>query len=284
MGKDSKIKASFDFLRERAMSEDKSFTINELSIASKWSDKTVRTYISKHLSEFVSKGKNPNGYKVKTRIIDVSYSDYVSLFKQSDVLAPNYREYRYSEVVVYELFLPLTCEDKLRRALDKLFYKDIVIDRFRSIGSEKLQKIFSNFTEKTEQEYLEELTTFISQRFGGYSISHVYGRFRADELSTKVRAREIEDAGGNYLIDETTAVVRFIIPLHGTELVISESGHENQIPLQLDVEQELKQIEWSFQTIFISAILNTVGQEEIWVLESGKRHQLIRFVATGRSS
>jgi hypothetical protein len=284
VGKDTKIRASFDFLRERARSEDKSFTLSELSTASKWTEKTARAYISKHLSEFVLKGKQINSYEVNTRIIDVQYFDYVSLFKQSDVLAPNYHEHRYSDVVVYELFLPLTCEDKLRRALEKLFYKDIVIDRFKSIGFDELKNVFEKNIGKNNQEYLEELATFISQRFGGYSISHVSGRFRSDELSTKMRAREIEDAGGSYLIDETTAVVRFIIPLHATEEIVSASTQVSQMPLKLNVEQELKQVEWSFRAIFVSAILNTVGQEEIWVLESGKRNQLIRFVAVGKNS
>ncbi len=132
----------------------------------------------------------------------------------------------------------------------------------------------------SDDAYLDGLCNFISQKFGGYSISHVDGRFRSADLETKTKARKKEDEGNSYLIDETTAVVRFIIPLHSTEFTVQEAESDTQLPLSLNIDKELKQIEWTFRTLFVDAILNTVGQEQIWVLESGKRHQLVTFVAT----
>ncbi len=143
MKNDEKIKAPYNFLLDKAKSKQKTFTLHELSNVSNWTTKTAKTYISKHLSQFVSKGKQRDTYFVNTKIIDVQYTEYTSLFKQSDVLAPKYKEKRYSEVVDYELFLPLSCEVKLKRALENLFYKDIVIERFKNMGLEKSAECLS---------------------------------------------------------------------------------------------------------------------------------------------
>jgi hypothetical protein len=45
----------------------------------------------------------------------------------------------------------------------------------------------------------------------GYSVMHVAGRFREPSQERNVRANAVSDQ--KYLIDETTAVVRFIIPV-----------------------------------------------------------------------
>ncbi len=277
--KDEKIRASYDFLREKAKSKQKTFTLHELLDATRWAENTVTTYISKHLSEFVAKDRKSDKYIVNTKIIDVQYTEYISLFKQSDVLAPKYNEKRYSEVVDYELLLPLTCEGKLKRALENLFYKDMVIDRFKNIGLEKIRKVFEQKPDISDDAFLDDLCNFVSERFGGYSISHVDGRFRDRNLETKAKARKKEDEGEGYLIDETTAVVRFIVPLYTTGFDIRDIESDMQLPLGLEVDIELKQIEWVFRTLFIDAILNTVGQAQIWILEGGKRHQLITFIA-----
>ena len=61
---------------------------------------------------------------------------------------------------------------------------------------------------------------FIKDRLVGYSISHVSGRFRSGPLLTQQEASAQEKKGRRYLIDETTAVTRFIFPYSSdTELV-----------------------------------------------------------------
>jgi hypothetical protein len=204
---------------------------------------------------------------------------------------PDYNEYQHPDVVVYELFLPLTCEDKLRRALDKLFYRDTVYKKLQNIGLEKLRGVFKQRVE-LDDSYLEELCEFVGDKFGGYSISHVYGRFRASELQTRSEAvRKLIKEEEDYLVDETTAVVKFIIPIQVTKSLVGSEESETSPQLSLglqnkvgEVDREVQQIEWVFRNLFIATILHTVGQEQIWVLESGRRCQLIRYVAANRDN
>ena len=102
----------------------------------------------------------------------------------------------------------------------------------------------------TDDAYFGSILDFIKDRFVGYSISHVDGRFRSDTLLTQDQAAALQKRGERYLVDETTAVTRFIFPYQ-------DAG-------------ELAKIKFLFQTLFIRSIIQLVnGEEQIWMVESG---------------
>lgn len=290
MKKDEMIRASFDFLREKA-NKGEGITATELAERTGWTQLNARTNISKRIRPFLEEDRKHSGhFKVKANILDIDYTNYASLFKQADVLVRNYDERHHPDVVVYELFMPLTCEDKLKRALDKLFYKDSILQKLRALETKQIRNIFPPKPNETDNEYYGRVCSLAGNRFGGYSISHVNGRFRDFNLGllTKTEAAETEDAKDkDYLMDETTANVRFIFPIDATEELVEYQ--EDGLPLQMQMEfpdmresvnDEHKQIQWLFRNLFMTTILNTIGQEQIWVLESGKRSQLTRFVVS----
>ncbi len=74
------------------------------------------------------------------------------------------------------------------------------------------------------------------------------------DMCTRVQAAEIEKRR-RYLIDETTAVTRFIFPCEDPD------------------DAEL--VRWFFWTLFVKSIIEVVnGEEEIWMVESGMRNRL----------
>ena len=80
------------------------------------------------------------------------------------------------------------------------------------------------------------------------------GRFRGEDLCTRAEAAALEKTG-RHLIDETTAVTRFIFPC--------------------DEPGEMKQVRWFFDRLFIQSIIEVVnGEDEIWMVESGMENRL----------
>ena len=88
--------------------------------------------------------------------------------------------------------------------------------------------------------------------------------------------------GQRYLVDETTAVVRFIVPLHqssdahqeGSEFLqaIAE-GPDGSLPQ--DELSELTQVRRAFFLLFTEAVVRTVkGEDQVWLLESGPENRL----------
>ena len=114
----------------------------------------------------------------------------------------------FDQVVVLEFYMPLTQEGTLRRTLDSLFYEDVIVPRLRRIGADRLKAVFGDGDETS---LVERATRFIDQKFRGYSIYRVDGRFRSGPLTTLRDAAEIARTG-TYLADETTAVCRFVFP------------------------------------------------------------------------
>ena len=287
MKKDEMIRASFEFLREKANKGEK-ITASELAESTGWTQSNARTNISKRLKQFLDEDKKrPGHYKVKA-IQDIDYVGYASLFKQADVLVRDYDERHHPDVVVNELFMPLTCENKLKRALDKLFYKDSILRKLKALEAKQIRNIFHPKPNETDEKYFSRVCTLAGNQFGGYSISHVSGRFRDFKLGllTKTEAAEAEETKDkDYLMDETTAIVRFIFPIGATEELVEYQ--EDGLPLQMQLEflemresvdDEHKQIQWLFRNLFMATILHIIDQDQIWVLESGRRSQLTRFV------
>lgn len=164
--------------------------------------------------------------------------------------ADTYAPTTYDDVVVLEFYLPLTQETALRRTLDSLFYEDAVVPRLRAIDPRGLNTLFGY---GDDDETLEAARQFIDDRFRGYSIYRVDGRFRSMPLTTMQHATEIARAG-TYLSDQTTAVCRFVFPCQ---------------------EGDAAKVRFLFDELFVAAITGQIeSEEEIWVVESGMRNQV----------
>jgi hypothetical protein len=114
---------------------------------------------------------------------------------------------------------------------------------------------------------------FISDKFVGYSVNHVNGRYKATEIKTMQEAfRGGAASAERYLVDETTAVVRFIFPCK------AETEEQENALLAAETptaEQEAKLIRWFFRQLFVQSILEVVNAEdEIWLLETGMQNCL----------
>jgi hypothetical protein len=172
--------------------------------------------------------------------------------------------------------MPLRNEEYLREALDMLFYKDSIKFRLKAVKLERLAQMFPKKENEDAEGHLERLCKWLSKKFVGYSVHHVNGRFRISRLKT--RAEAFDSCRKNtepYLADETTAVVKFVIPCgkaSDTRGALSD-GLVTEASKK-DVE-EAKRIRWFFNTLFVNSILEVVNAEdEIWLLESGMYNQL----------
>jgi hypothetical protein len=123
MKNDDKFQSAFEFLLDHAKN-GKPFKLDELVKASKWTPGTAKIYLSKKFSDLV---ENKNGvYHVTPEILRVRYEDFKDLYRQKQRLFTDYVRKIPQKVLVYEFFMPLSREDRLREALDNLFYKDTI--------------------------------------------------------------------------------------------------------------------------------------------------------------
>lgn len=184
-------------------------------------------------------------------------------------------------VVNYEFFMPVTHEKSLTEALDNLFFKDTIMDRINALGLEELQCQFPKTQGESDNNYLERLCEWFGDKFGGYSMSKVKGRFRMMPL--KARAAAIADAlqlREPYLADEETIVVRFIFKCgesktwecHGYDRGIDERPSAEA---EFQITQDAHWVQYFFWKFFVESIIKSVnGEAEIWLVESGMRHCL----------
>jgi hypothetical protein len=183
--------------------------------------------------------------------------------------ASRYERISYEAVAVFELLLPLTREAQLKQTLDNLFYADTVRRRIREIDVDELEKSVPKKSGESEQSYTERLIESVSKKFGGYSITHVNGRYRTREMISRAEAGELYAGGITYLDDETTAMVRFFIPIDAS----SEAR-----PHPDKVEREYREIAGLFFLLFVDTITRVVDEEEILLIESGYHERLHRYV------
>jgi len=209
------------------------------------------------------------------------WEKFRAFYSQSTKVKVNYIEEYYRNVMIFEFFMPLTSETDLRASLDELFYKDTVKLAIIKIPNNELNNAFNKEIEETEEQYIESVCEWISERFGGYSIGTVRGRFKMDDLKTFAEVALIRSRGMDYLIDETTAIVRFIFyvgnPVINRALFNIEQFNENQeeLEIQKGIQKEANQIRYIFKNLFVKSILELVdGEDEIWMLESGIRNRL----------
>lgn len=205
---DENQRAIFKFLLDHLRSQQP-FAKEHLRAVTDWSKKSFDTYWPKQLKALLV--ADGGQFRVAESFRPYStWKKFQRHVSQVRHVSSDYTYLAYPDVLIFEFFMPLANEEHLRLALDALFYKDWVLLRLKTIDQAKLAAQFPKCAEETPGAYLERICEWISKNFGGYSIYHVNGRFRAEKLSTTEEVVDIQEAGGRYLVDETTAVVRFI--------------------------------------------------------------------------
>jgi hypothetical protein len=124
---------------------------------------------------------------------------------------------------------------------------------------------------ESDADYIGRVCGVVSNLFGGYSISHVSGRFRAADIASRVEAAKRLAADERYLIDETTASVRFIVPLQDTREAshtLQNAYFDNSVPIAAIVSEKILQVHEPFFDLFVEAIVEPInGEDEIWLVE-----------------
>ena len=252
MADQTKQRAAHRFFTERLRTLEP-FTKDDVREVTGWSANALDTYWSKQFRGFMEE-VGDGAYRVRERFRQfLDWRKFRALVTQVKTLPPIYNPTTLDQVVVYEFYMPLTHESALRVTLESLFYKDAILPRLNRIGVDRMREHFEWLPTDDEERYVERVCGFVEEKFGGYSIYHVDGRFRAGRLSTQEEVTEINKTG-RYLIDETTAVSRFIFPC--------KNG-------------EPEKVRFLFKELFINAVTEQVsGEDEIWVVESGVRNQI----------
>jgi len=268
--KDSEIrfKRIFDFFLEHYAKKEP-FKLKELQNYVQFDKpETLDTYISKRLQDLLIKDpSNPSMFFIRDNFKLYSrYEVFRNLISQRARLIANYSKITYDKVLVYEFYLPMANERILKSCLDNLFYEDTIKFRLKTIPYIDLERIIKNIYENSE-EYFDSICKWISKKFFGYSIETVSGRFRAvDKIMSYAEAGNLLSTGNDYLIDETTAIVRFIFPI---EPPLDERG---DFTLELfdkeGVKEELDKVWFFFERLFVESILEIVnGEDQIWMIE-----------------
>jgi len=253
MADDTTQRAAHRFLLEHLQSQEP-FTKEEFREATGWEKPgTLNTYLSKHYKDLIEK-IGPDQYRVSEAFRKfVSWPKFKRHVTQVRRVVTSY-DPSSSDVMIYDFLIPLTNETHLRTTLDALFYKDSLLARLKTIGTPEL-KTNLKFSDDSDENYFENILRFIVDHFVGYSIYHVDGRFRSGKLRTQDEVATIQKRGEKYLIDETTAVARFIFP-HKTE-------------------DELQNVRFLFRILFVRSIIQLVnGEDQIWMIETGRQNRV----------
>lgn len=280
MAKYDNQKKAFEFLLEKFYTQD-SFTKDDFQSATGWDDSAFNTYFSKQFKTLLLPVKKDGKFRVSEvfrRIM--TWESFQNHVTQNRHVATDYSVLTYDNVMIFEFFMPLTNEGYLRTALDALFYKDSIISRLKTMDEKILEQYFPKESGESIMTYYDRICDWISSKFGGYSISHVNGRFRADELKSIQEAYDIMSKSGRYLVDETTAIVRFIFPCGRNNIIrnFSSESYFEDLALEKDdekAEDDAVLIRLFFFKLFVQSIVLIVnGEDEIWMLESGMRSRL----------
>lgn len=282
----------FNFLREYAASE-KQFSIATMAKSTGWEESSVKAYISKQWKGYLdSQGRGKaKVFQVKKEFLRVTIEEFLSVFTQKRLVVPQYQRAKHELVLQFEFLLPLSKEEQLRRALDELFYADTLITRINEIGLEKITTFIDRPVDIDDQQYVDKVLNSVGNYFGGYSIFHVQGRFRAADLTDIKGAAQGMVNRQRYLIDETTAVVRFIAPCYTTKSefkddfesivkALSEPDFVEDTESLKKIQEEIVLIRCIFFFFFVETVVRTVkGEDEIWLLETGLNRRLYRWTS-----
>jgi hypothetical protein len=246
---------AFRFLTSHLQSQE-TFTKEEFKRATGWlAGSTFNTYWQKQFKSFVEPLGNDRYHVRETFRPYITWSKFRQHVTQVRRVVSDYAPVVFENVLIYEFYLPLTNEAHLRTTLDSLFFSDTTLARLKTIGIQTLRTHLPIRDGEAEDAYFKRILAFIEQTFVGYSIFHVNGRFRAEKLSTQDEVAEIQKQGRRYLIDETTAVARFIFPCKDNT--------------------EADRIRYLFEALFVRSIIQLVnGEDEIWMVESGLRSRV----------
>ncbi len=270
------IQKTFDFLVQHAASGEP-FSAQHFAAQSGWDPGEAEALLNERLQELVaSDGAN---YRAKPEILRVRRDDFKELLEEKKRLFSNYLLEVSPSILIYEFFMPLSREDRLREALDNLFYRDTIEQRIHEIGIEQIRTGLKLPEASTEAEIRQIVFDFIQSTIGGYSIYLVNGRYRADLLASRAEVLTRPFGYGPYIVDETTAIVRFILPV---ETDAAQFAHgkllEPAAPSQ-HAKERAEQIRWLFLNFFAEALIRVVPKEdEIWLLESGMRSAFYRWI------
>ena len=242
------------FLREHLQTQ-MPFTRQQFSDATGWTGATLTTYWSKQFKRFFVQFA-PGQFRVSEAFRPfLTWKKFQRHVTQNRPIAADYNRIEHNIVVIYEFFMPLTNETALRTTLDALFYRDNIVPKLRAIPELELVGHLPTSDGENADEYLNRVATWVGDHFGGYSIYHVNGRFKAGALLTREEAAAREIQGFRYLIDETTAVTRFIFPCTD--------------------QAEADLVRYFFDAVFVRSIIQLVNAEdEIWMVESGMRNRV----------
>jgi hypothetical protein len=254
--REKQVKA-FEFLR-KMFDAQTTFTAEQFQAETGFTRKSFQTYMSKQFRGLLRPLPSGN-YRVSA-----VFRQFLTWPKFRDKVVTQNRNFARAyapttedSVVIFEFYMPLRNEEYLRETLDSLFYKDTIKFRLNLIDRDELRAAFPEAAGEPLEHYLERVCQFVGGKFGGYSILHVSGRFRAAELMTQADGKRAE----RYLVDETTAVVRFIVPCR---------QEQERTPLQV-----ADLVRWCFDKLFVTSILEVVNAEDqIWLVESGLRQRL----------
>lgn len=266
MGLTEAQRAAYRFLRQKA-GDGTTFTAADLERVAGWKRSAFDTYKAKHLRDYIS-GRGT--FSVHPKFFRVTETEFAEIVGQSRTFVARFRHVVVHTAVRYEFLLPLTNERRLREALDELFYRETLEWRAKEIGREELSQIIPAQTGETDEGYYRRVAERVGSLLGGYSIGHVHGRFRASPLLTYEEAARVLADRGRYLVDETTAVVRFIMPIVASRQVQGATFDVGAAPPPGDISRHVDIARRLFIAFFVeSVILRIHGEDEIWFLESG---------------
>jgi len=260
----AKQKQAFEFLAEH-FETGEPFARVDLQPGTDWTGSSIDTYWGQQFKPFVMAvapiEPRRRSRHQRHRVTDAfrpyakwtKFREHVTQVRR--FTSTDYTQHVHDRVLIYEFYMPLTNEGALRTTLDALFYKNTLLTRIANLNRTGCEAHFPRTVREGDEACVERLSEWLARKFVGYSVSHVGWRFRAEPVGTVQEAAKLQARGGRYLIDETTAVTRFIFPC--------------------EHEAEAEAVRWFFQELFVNAIIQVVNAEdEIWMVESGMRNRL----------
>ncbi len=218
-------------------------------------------------------------YFVKPEILRVRLNDFKELLYQKKKLFSEYILEISPSILIYEFFMPLSREDRLREALDNLFYRDTIEQRIQEIGFAQIRAGLDLENSYSDAKISQLVFDFMESTIGGYSIYLVNGRYRADKLASRAEVVNRPFAYGSYIVDETTAIVRFILPVKTDAEKFERGKILEPATDSFHASKRAELIRWLFLNFFAEALISVVqNEDEIWLLESGMRSAFYRWI------
>lgn len=277
------VRNAFIFLLNHSRSPDAFSKEDFKNFANYPNPDNFDTYFSKKFRHFLEEAPNDQGKFLVSGVFKKfsKWEKFRAFYSQSSRIKANYLEEYFRKIMIFEFFMPLTNENDLRSSLDEVFYKDTIKLALNRIPKNILINAIPRNDEESEVQYIERICKWISKRFGGYSIGTARGRFKVGDLKTFAEVALIREKGEDYIIDETTAIVRFIF--HIGNPIINQVSFDfeqfnedlNNSTLTREMIAEANQIRFIFKNLFVRSILDLVnGEDEIWMRESGITNRL----------